>query len=160
MNFQITKNKIAVGLTSALMLGLVLAPNFASAQNNIVGNDVFGTKEIEGDPAIAGSGIALGNNSLQTTVVRLINVSLSLLGIIAVVIVLAGGFKWMTAGGSEDKIAEARKLIFAGVVGMAIILSAWAIAKFVLQNLASATNVAGQNADWNPADAGADAANQ
>lgn len=150
MNFQITKNKIAVGLTSALMLGLVLAPNFASAQRNVETGDVFGTKEIIGDPNDAGSGIALGSNSLQQTVVRLINVSLSLLGIIAVVIVLAGGFKWMTAGGSEDKIAEARKLIFAGVVGMAIILSAWAIAKFVLQNLASATNVQGQ-AEINPA---------
>jgi len=37
------------------------------------------------------------------------------------------------------KVAEARKLIFAGIIGLAIILSAWAIAKFVLLSLQKAT---------------------
>lgn len=119
------------------MLGMVVAPQAALAQANVTEGDIFGTKEIDD----ADNGIALGKASIQTTVVRLINVALSLLGIIAVVIVLIGGFKWMTAGGNEDKVAEARKLIFAGIVGMAIILSAWAIARFVLSNLASATDV-------------------
>ena len=66
--------------------------------------------------------------------------ALSLLGIIAVVIILAGGFKWMTAGGNEDKVGEARKMIFSGIIGLAIILSAWAIALFVLNQLNKATN--------------------
>ena len=81
-----------------------------------------------------------GNENLVTSSARIINVALGLLGIIAVVIILAGGFKWMTAGGNEDKVAEARKLIFAGIIGLAIILSAWAIARFVIENLATATN--------------------
>lgn len=124
---------------AGLMMLAVLTPNLALAQANVDEGDVFGTREIE-DPE---SGIALGKRSLQATVVRLINVALSLLGIIAVVIVLIGGFKWMTAGGNDDKVAEARKLIFAGIVGMAILLSAWAIARFVLSNLASATDTRG-----------------
>lgn len=81
----------------------------------------------------------LGNKDLRETAASLINVLLGLLGLIAVVIVLAGGFKWMTAGGSEDKIAEARKMIFSGVIGLAIILSAWAISLFVINQLSSAT---------------------
>lgn len=81
----------------------------------------------------------LGNQDLRTTVGRIINVALSLLGVVAVVIVLAGGFKWMTAGGNEEKTTEARKLIFAGIIGLAIILSAWAITLFVLRSLADAT---------------------
>jgi hypothetical protein len=64
---------------------------------------------------------------------------LGFLGIVAVVIILIGGFKWMTAGGNEDKTAEARKLITAGIIGLVIILSAFAIAKFVLDQLLSAT---------------------
>lgn len=81
----------------------------------------------------------LGNRDLRETAANLINILLGLLGLIAVVIVLAGGFKWMTAGGSEDKIADARKMIFSGVIGLAIILSAWAISLFVLNQLTSAT---------------------
>ena len=81
----------------------------------------------------------LGSTDVRETIARIINVALSLLGVVAVVIILAGGFKWMTAGGNEDKVGEARKLIFAGVIGMAIVLSAFAIARFVLGQLSVAT---------------------
>ena len=41
----------------------------------------------------------------------------------------------MTAGGNEDKIAEAKKLIIAGIVGLAIIFTSYAIAAFVVRSL-------------------------
>ena len=135
---KLLKNKIILAVMATLMLSLIVVPQMVSAQR-AGADDVFGTKEIDN----AQTGIALGKQSLQKTVVQIINVSLSLLGIIAVVIILIGGFKWMTAGGAEDKVTEARKLIFAGIIGMAIILSAWAIARFVLSNLAAATSVQG-----------------
>jgi len=59
--------------------------------------------------------------------------------VVAVVIILIGGFKWMTAGGNDDQVGEARKWIFSGIIGLAIILSAWAIAIFVLDKLSDAT---------------------
>lgn len=96
--------------------------------------DTFGL-----NPVNTGVGGALGNKDLRTTIANIINVALSLLGVVAVVIILIGGFKWMTAGGSEDKVEEAKKMIFQGIIGLAIILSAWAIAIFVLNSLSSAT---------------------
>jgi len=68
-----------------------------------------------------------------------INVIMGFLGIVAVIIILIGGFKWMTASGSEDKVTEARKLIVAGIIGLVIILAAFAITKFVLNQLLGAT---------------------
>jgi len=85
----------------------------------------------------------LGKGDLQTTIANIINVALSLLGIVAVVIILLGGFKWMTAAGNDDKVEEAKKLILAGIIGLAIVMSAWAIARFVLIQLGSATAVTG-----------------
>ena len=41
--------------------------------------------------------------------------------------------------GNDDKVSEARKMLFAGIIGLAIILSAWAIARFVLVQLGNAT---------------------
>lgn len=87
--------------------------------------------------------LQLGNQDIRQTIAQIINVALSLLGIVAVVIILIGGFKWMTAGGNEDQVAEARKMIFAGIIGLAIILSAFAIASFVLDSLQSATDYGG-----------------
>lgn len=83
--------------------------------------------------------IALGNQDIRTTIASIINVLMGLLGIIAVVMILMGGFKWMTAGGEEEKVGDAKKFILQGIVGLVIILSAWAIARFVLTQLQTAT---------------------
>jgi hypothetical protein len=83
----------------------------------------------------------LGQQDLKTGIGRLINVALGFLGIIAVIIILFGGFKWMTAGGNDEKVGEAKRLIIAGIIGLAIILASYAITTFVLQSLIDATTV-------------------
>ncbi len=83
----------------------------------------------------------LGQQDLKTGIGELINVALGFLGIVAVIIILFGGFKWMTAGGNDEKVGEAKRLIIAGIIGLAIILSAYAITTFVLQSLIDATTV-------------------
>lgn len=100
------------------------------------------------DPAVGGFGlndagfkkIGIGQTrDIKDTIAQIINIILGFLGVIAVVIVLAGGFKWMTAGGNEDKVGEARKMIVQGVIGLVIIFAAWGIASFVITQLRSAT---------------------
>ena len=106
---------------------------------NVCTSDTFGLNPV-GNKVVG----KLGNQDLRETAANLINVLLGILGLIAVVIVLAGGFKWMTAGGNDEKVTEARKMIFSGIIGLAIIMSAWAISLFVINQLSSAT---GGNAD-------------
>lgn len=142
---RLAKYKFVGIIAAAAALSMLFAPAFVSAQQGQQGgdNDRAGVCP-DGDPFCvtpAEDSINLGNRGLQETVSGVINVALSLLGIVAVVIVLIGGFKWMTAGGSEDKVAEARKLIFSGIIGLAIIMSAWAIARFVIVQLAEQTDV-------------------
>ena len=93
---------------------------------------------------IVGNSIALGNRDPRTMIATIINVFLGILGIVAIVIVLMGGFKWMTSDGNEEKIAEAKKILVAGLIGMAIVLAAWGIATFVMNQLLGATG--GNNA--------------
>ena len=81
--------------------------------------------------------LGLGNADPRDAAVTLIQVVMTFLGIIAVVIILYGGFTWLTAAGSEDKIATARKMIIAGVIGLIIILSAWAITTFVINQMST-----------------------
>ncbi|MFA5211513.1 MAG: VWA domain-containing protein [Patescibacteria group bacterium] len=84
--------------------------------------------------------IALGGSDLRIIITRIINVLLGLLGIIMFGVVAYGGFLWMTAGGNDEQISTAKKFIINGVIGLAIVLSSWAIAKFVLTRLGWATN--------------------
>ena len=87
---------------------------------------------------IAGS-TGLGSRDLKETIVQILNVLLGFLGIIAVIVILLGGFKWMTAGGNEDKVGEAKKLLGAGIIGLVIILAAYAIATYVISTISTAT---------------------
>ncbi len=113
---------------------LALAPAHAEDVNNI-----FGLNYVDNNTTSGGQNIALGSRDPRTMAAQLINVILTLLGVIAVVIVLLGGFKWMTAAGNEDKVGEAKKILAAGVIGLVIILAAWGIARFALNALIGAT---------------------
>ncbi|MBA3047357.1 hypothetical protein KKC83_02420 [Patescibacteria group bacterium] len=81
--------------------------------------------------------LELGNADPRDAAVSLIKVIMTFLGLIAVVVILIGGFKWLTSGGSEDKIGEAKQMIIAGVIGLIIILAAWAITAFVVNQMAT-----------------------
>lgn len=81
----------------------------------------------------------LGDSDLTTTIASIINTALGFLGVVAVVIILYGGFLWMTSGGNDDKVKQAKKLMISGVIGLVIIFSSFAIAQFVIGSLSSAT---------------------
>lgn len=122
---QIAKYRVGLTILATLVFSLALAPA-ALAVNARLGLD-YGT--------VSG----LGSRDVRATIASIINVALGLLGIVALVIVLYGGFKWMTAGGNDDQVGEARKIIISGVVGLAVIFSSYAIANFVLNQLSTAT---------------------
>lgn len=86
-----------------------------------------------------GSQIGLGNADLKTTIINIINLALGLMTLIAVVMIIIGGFTWLTAGGNEEKVDKAKKTISAAVVGMIIIILAWAIVLFVARTTANVT---------------------
>ena len=65
---------------------------------------------------------------------------MTFLGIIAVIIILYGGFMWMTAAGNEDRVASAKKIIVAGAIGLVVILAAFVIVQFVLRVTNQAIN--------------------
>lgn len=86
-----------------------------------------------------GEQIALGGADLRLVIARIINVALGFLGIVAVVLILYGGLVWMTSGGDEEKITKAENILVSAVIGLAIILSSYAIARFVINRLVEAT---------------------
>ena len=86
-----------------------------------------------------GAATGLGSKDIRVTIASIIKTAMGLLGIVAVVIILIGGFKWMTAGGNEEQVGEAKSWIFSGVIGLAIILSAYALATYVINSLVTAT---------------------
>lgn len=110
-------------------------PALAEASDNFWGNAAEKTyiKTNSGLPA---------NENIsdpRRLVVQIIKLVLGFLGILAVIIILYAGFKWMLSGGSEDKISEAKKMLIAGLIGLIIILFSYIIANFVISAIVNAT---------------------
>lgn len=124
---QIAKYRVGLTILATLVFSLALVPAALAQTTQQALGLTYGT--------VTG----LGSTDIRATIASIINVALGLLGIVALVIVLYGGFKWMTAGGNDEQVGEARKIIIAGVVGLAVIFSSYAIANFVLEQLGSAT---------------------
>ncbi len=89
--------------------------------------------------------VSQSEESAQTIIVRLINFALTFLGLIAVILILWGGFKWMTAGGNDEQVGEAKKIIIAAVIGLAIIISAYAITNFFTTAIFNAVETGDSN---------------
>ena len=85
--------------------------------------------------------LGLGSADLQDTVIAIIQWILGLLGLVAVILILYGGFTWMTAGGSEEKVEKAKKIITAAIIGLVVVLVAWAIVIFALNVLQNTSGV-------------------
>lgn len=81
----------------------------------------------------------LGTADLEATVINIVQWALGLLALVAVVMIIIGGFRWITAAGNEEKIESAKKLISAAVIGLIIVLLAWAIVIFVVGVTANVT---------------------
>ncbi|MBM4177517.1 hypothetical protein FJ208_01820 [Candidatus Gribaldobacteria bacterium] len=88
-------------------------------------------KAVTADPAL-GDTLGLGSADLKETVIKIVQWALGLLALVAVIMIIVGGFQWMTAGGNEEKVDKAKKLISAAVIGLIIVLLAWAIVIFVI----------------------------
>lgn len=116
--------KITLGL---LTLSLLVLPVMAVAQ-------------VDPNPTI-GTTFGLGTADLESTVVNIVQWVLGFLGLVAVIMILIGGFQWMTAGGNEEKVASAKKIISAAVIGLIIVLLAWAIVIFVVSQTSNVTGV-------------------
>lgn len=126
-----------LGAILALFVGSLMFAGVGTVSAQALGaDDLFGGAT-SGDDFASTAG--LGDTDLTTTIGGIIRVALGFLGVIAVVIILLGGFKWMTAGGNDDKVKDAKKLIYSGIIGLVIVLSAYAIASFVIDSIITAS---------------------
>jgi hypothetical protein len=74
----------------------------------------------------------------RTIIVNLINVALGFLAIIMLVLVVWSGFLFLFSGGKAESIQKAGAVLRNAIIGIIIILSSWAIVRFVLSSFIGA----------------------
>lgn len=87
------------------------------------------------DLTSVGEASGLGTEDIRLVIAKIIRTFLTVLGVIAVIIVLYGGYTYMTAGGEEEKVDKAKKILINGGIGLTIIIFSWAITSFIISAL-------------------------
>ncbi|KKS83316.1 MAG: hypothetical protein UV59_C0043G0006 [Candidatus Gottesmanbacteria bacterium GW2011_GWA1_43_11] len=107
-----SKAKKLIGAV-ALQASAMAMPLAVFAQSNIVPNEIQNNTDIV---------------QIVRAVVRFI---LLIAFVLAFIFLLIGGLRWITAGGDEKSVAGARGMITAALIGLVIVLLAFAIIKLV-----------------------------
>ena len=126
-------NKLVAGVLAAFASAAFIVTPFASASGDITCPK--GTKyagETRSTYAECNLDKDAAGQDLMSTISTIINVAIAIIGFVAVVVIILGGFKYMTSAGDSKKVNDAKNTILYGVIGLVISLLAYAIVNFVL----------------------------
>lgn len=99
---------------------VALLPVAAHADTSITGS----VNEVQPSNAATGT--------LQANIKLIINIMLIAIGIVAVIMLIVGGFRYVLSNGNEKAISGAKDTILYAVIGIVIALLSFAIVNFVL----------------------------
>lgn len=150
------KKFLAVFMLAGLFAGGVLSGSvFAKPPKSAAGNSSAGAANGSGSGGSSGicppgsknpgaANIAACNidpdhkgDDLISDTNKIINVVIGVLGVVAVAVVIYGGFLFLTAQGDPGKIKKGKDSITWGIIGLIIALLSWSIINFVLSSTMS-----------------------
>ena len=108
-------------ITNSLCRGL-LAVNDQTGGSSTT-NDCATTKVND-----AGNGLA----SLASDIINLFSI---VVGVISVIMIIVGGFRYVTSGGESNNVSSAKNTIIYAIIGLVIVALAQFIVKFVLSKV-------------------------
>lgn len=118
--------KLIVSLVICLGLLAFSLPVFAQIINpNVAGDFTAQMKPSTGYTDMTVGGI----------IAVIIRAALGLLAVIFLVLMIVAGFGWMTAGGDEKKVKKSQDTIKTAIIGLLIVLAAYAITYFIFSVL-------------------------
>ena len=87
-------------------------------------------KRLEGIGAAAG--FPQGSPTVAETIGCIIKTFISILGVIFMAYIVYAGYLWIIARGEEEKISKAKAIIRGSIIGLIVVLGAYAITAFVV----------------------------
>jgi len=87
----------------------------------------------------AETGIGAKGQDLPELIGNLISIILGVVGIVLVIYIVQAGVMYMTAGGDDKKVGEAKTMIKNAVIGIVLIVAAYSISSFVINAISQAT---------------------
>lgn len=75
--------------------------------------------------------------SVSEFILRIINIALTVAGLIAVLFLIIGGFRYITSAGNEETAEQAKKIITNAIIGIVVIILSFVIVRVISNALVS-----------------------
>ncbi|MDD5031569.1 MAG: hypothetical protein PHR36_00810 [Patescibacteria group bacterium] len=123
-----------------IILAVLISPflvNVVQAAGDPTTSSIGPLLEVAGNAAKYETGKVESNDiSIPSIAGGIIKIFLSILGVIFVALMLYGGYLWMTARGNQEMVTKSKELMTSAVIGLIIVIAAYAITYFVLYMMA------------------------
>lgn len=80
-----------------------------------------------------------GFTNMSDAIAKIFNISITVAGVIFVLLFLFGGIQYLAAAGNEENTNKAKKLLVDAVVGLVIVVVSWAVGTYILSLLGIGT---------------------
>lgn len=128
------KKILSVILASICLLGVCVNMAYAASPYEDTSDDICADTGFD-DPLLCGNKNKNEEAEMFQKIGNALTVVYGLVGILAVIFVIVGGFKFTTSQGDPGKVAQAKNTILFSLIGLVITLGAFAITSFVLNAL-------------------------
>ena len=133
-------------LRPAIIGAIIIFSLFGVGQTGLAGPNVnLYTSNVAGK---SGFDTNVTNTTLSETIGQIIRVVLTMTASLFLALTVYAGILWMTAGGSEEKVGKATKILYMSIIGLIIVFAAYGITTFVLW--AVMQGVQESNCPWGP----------
>lgn len=127
---------------SIAVLGLISLLSFCPASASAAGCDTSttagsiacGANDSAGVPDSANPG-----KNINDTIRSLVNILTAIVGIAAVIMIIVGGFRYITSGSSPEGAKGAKNTILYAIIGLVIVALAQVVVHFVLNKTSAST---------------------
>ncbi len=131
---QTLKNNIAKILIAAALLAPALVPATVSAADADIQNSLKQGSCLDVSAECETQGSEEDINNLIATVINIFSV---VVGVVAVIMIIIGGLKYITSSGDSNNVTSAKNTILYAIIGLVVVALAQFIVKFVLQRATS-----------------------
>jgi cytochrome bd-type quinol oxidase subunit 2 len=134
--FRNLRNTIVSLLSAATLLAVPIAvPALAAADGgSAIQSNLCGGATLQVDSTGSCTNTTSGTK-LDTFIKDLVNIFSVVVGVVAVIMIIIGGFRYITSGGDSSNISSAKNTIIYAIIGLVIVALAQFIVQFVLNKV-------------------------
>lgn len=138
--FKNFRKSLAVVVASlALVVIPMLVPVAVSAAE--IGKNLKCGSNLDASGDNCNSVVTEGSNNLTGVIADIVNIFSVIVGIVSVIMIIYGGFRYVTSGGDSGNVSSAKNTIIYAVIGLVVVALAQFIVQFVLEKV---TTIGGQ----------------